>query len=157
MKNGMRLLPWGVDVASVQFIKSIVVVGKLGSVTFLGYDIGQTGLGFCRMNDDEFVEEARVSAIRVSVRSPWSRRIVSSWRIGFEMGNIEELGTKYYYFIDIDLESRQIIGWGREGKETVEFELTNGYHRLFLSKGQYNKLERKLSQLDDSKGSSRES
>ncbi len=49
-----------------------------------------------------------------------------------------------YYFIDVDLKSRQLIGWGTEKKDTVEVELTSGYHRVFLTKGQYNKLERKL-------------
>jgi hypothetical protein len=51
-----------------------------------------------------------------------------------------------YYFIDIDLKSRQLIGWGSESKDTVEVHLTSGYHRVFLTKGQYNKLERRLRQ-----------
>jgi hypothetical protein len=49
-----------------------------------------------------------------------------------------------YYFIDIDLMSRQIIGWGTEPKDTVEVRLTRGYHRVFLTKGQYNKLVKDL-------------
>ena len=49
-----------------------------------------------------------------------------------------------YYFIDLDLQSRQLIGWGTEKKDTVEVELTDGYHRVFLTKGQYNKLEKLL-------------
>jgi hypothetical protein len=49
-----------------------------------------------------------------------------------------------YYFIDIDLGSRQIIGWGTETKDKVEVHLTSGFHRVFLTKGQYNKLERQL-------------
>ena len=49
-----------------------------------------------------------------------------------------------YCFIDIDLKSRQIIGWGTERKDTVEVHLTSGYHRVFLTTGQYNKLERQL-------------
>jgi len=49
-----------------------------------------------------------------------------------------------YYFIDVDLESRQIIGWGTETRDKVEVHLTTGFHRVFLSKGQYNKLEKKL-------------
>lgn len=53
--------------------------------------------------------------------------------------------TKDYYFIDVDLKSRQIIGWGTESKENVEVHLSGGYHRVFLSRGQYNKLEKKLS------------
>jgi hypothetical protein len=49
-----------------------------------------------------------------------------------------------YCFIDVDLKSRQIIGWGTEAKATVEVNLTGGYHRVFLTTGQYNKLARKL-------------
>ena len=49
-----------------------------------------------------------------------------------------------YYFIDIELKSRRLIGWGTETKDKVEVQLTSGYHRVFLSKGQYNKLEKQL-------------
>ena len=49
-----------------------------------------------------------------------------------------------YYFIDVDVKSRQLIGWGTEQKDKVEVQLTKGYHRVFLTKGQYNKLERQL-------------
>lgn len=63
------------------------------------------------------------------------------------MSNEEQKNTKYYYFIDVDLRSRQIIGWGREEREKVEVHLTKGYHRVFLSKGQYNKLERSISEF----------
>jgi hypothetical protein len=49
-----------------------------------------------------------------------------------------------YYFIDVDLKSRQLIGWGTEKKDKVEVQLTRGYHRVFLTKGQYNKLEKQL-------------
>ena len=52
--------------------------------------------------------------------------------------------NRTYYFFDVDLTSRQIIGWGTEKKATVEVQLTSGYHRVFVSKGQYNKLETKL-------------
>jgi hypothetical protein len=49
-----------------------------------------------------------------------------------------------YCFIDVDLKSRRIIGWGTETKDRVEVQLTSGYHRVFLTKGQYNKLEKQL-------------
>ena len=49
-----------------------------------------------------------------------------------------------YYFIDVDLKSRQLVGWGCEQKDTVEVHLTPGFHRVFLSKGQYNKLDKAL-------------
>ncbi len=62
---------------------------------------------------------------------------------------IDKKGTasKYYYFIDVDLRSRQLVGWGREQKDEVEVRLTVGYHRVFLSKGQYNKLKQSLSEF----------
>ncbi|HZL87651.1 MAG TPA: hypothetical protein VFB96_04680 [Pirellulaceae bacterium] len=49
-----------------------------------------------------------------------------------------------YCFIDVQLKTRQIIGWGTETKDKVEVQLTSGYHRVFLTRGQYNKLERQL-------------
>jgi hypothetical protein len=49
-----------------------------------------------------------------------------------------------YYFIDFELKSRRLIGWGTETKDKVEVQLTRGYHRVFLTKGQYNKLEKQL-------------
>lgn len=52
---------------------------------------------------------------------------------------------KLYYFIDIELTSRRIIGWGIEERGKVEIHLSNGCHRLFVSKGQYNKLIANLS------------
>ena len=45
-----------------------------------------------------------------------------------------------YYFIDVELRTQRIIGWGCEPKNTVEVHLTRGFHRVFLTKGQYNKL-----------------
>ena len=56
----------------------------------------------------------------------------------------KRVDAKMYYFVDIDLASRKIIGWGTETRERVEVELSAGFHRLFLSKGQYNKLTRKV-------------
>lgn len=61
--------------------------------------------------------------------------------------NQKEQTTKYYYFIDVDLHSRQIIGWGSEQRGEVEVNLTEGFHRVFLSKGQYNKLTTELSEF----------
>jgi hypothetical protein len=51
---------------------------------------------------------------------------------------------KLYYFIDLDLPSLRVIGWGIESRDKVEVNLTGACHRVFLSKGQYNKFERKL-------------
>lgn len=49
-----------------------------------------------------------------------------------------------YCFIDIDLKTRRLIGWGTERKDKLEVQLTGGFHRVFLTKGQYNKLEKQL-------------
>ncbi len=56
--------------------------------------------------------------------------------------------NKYYYFIDIDLVSRQIVSWDSLPKDEVRFELANGLYRVFLSKGQYNKLETQLANVE---------
>ena len=55
--------------------------------------------------------------------------------------------TKYYYYFDVDLRTRQIIGWGSEARGEVEITLTEGFHRIFVSKGQYNKLIKELTQF----------
>ena len=67
--------------------------------------------------------------------------------LGRPMSNKDHKNTKDYYFIDVDLRTRQLIGWGCEQKDEVEVHLTVGYHRVFLTKGQYNKLEKKLSEF----------
>ncbi len=53
-----------------------------------------------------------------------------------------------YYFIDVDLKSQRLIGWGTEPKNTVEVRLTPGFHRVFLTKGQYNKLVKDLDSVN---------
>ncbi len=56
----------------------------------------------------------------------------------------QDPSSKYYCFIDIDLYSRQIVSWHTDTQDKVEFKLANGCYRVFLSKGQYNKLVKKL-------------
>ena len=63
------------------------------------------------------------------------------------MRNTNDTNAKLYYFIDVDLQSRQIIGWGCEQKGEVDVQLTNGCHRVFLTKGQYHKFEKNLSEF----------
>jgi len=63
------------------------------------------------------------------------------------MTSRKDSDVKLYYFIDIDLHSRQIISWDIETKDQVEIHLTNGCFRVFLSKGQYNKLVAKLQEV----------
>ena len=64
------------------------------------------------------------------------------------MANRSDPKSKIYYFIDIELTSRRIIGWGTETGDELEVEIGNGCHRILTSKGQYNKLVRKLGDLD---------
>jgi hypothetical protein len=66
---------------------------------------------------------------------------------GLAMSNKASANRKDYYFIDVNLQTRQLIGWGCEPKDEIEVHLTEGYHRVFLSKGQYNKLEKRLSEF----------
>ncbi|MFN3192915.1 MAG: hypothetical protein ACE361_20565 [Aureliella sp.] len=56
--------------------------------------------------------------------------------------------AKLYYFIDIDPYSRQIVSWDIETRERIQVKLQNGCHRVFLSKGQYNKL---IAELESSR------
>lgn len=58
----------------------------------------------------------------------------------------QDPSVKRYYFIDVDLYSRQIVSWDTETQDKVDVgDLTNGCYRVFLSKGQYNKLVQRLS------------
>jgi hypothetical protein len=52
--------------------------------------------------------------------------------------------SKHYYFIDIDPYSRQVVNWDTETKDRVAVKLRNGCYRVFLTKGQYNKLVEQL-------------
>jgi hypothetical protein len=62
-------------------------------------------------------------------------------------GHRKDPNAKCYYFIDIDLYSRQIVGWDSDTQNNVDFaQLANGCYRIFLSKGQYNKLVKKLAE-----------
>jgi hypothetical protein len=45
------------------------------------------------------------------------------------------------------LRTRQLIGWGCEQKDEVEVHLTQGFHRVFVSRGQFNRLVKKLSEF----------
>ena len=49
------------------------------------------------------------------------------------------------YFIDLDLQSGQILGWDYDNRHEliVEERIAPFHHRVYISKGQYNKLEKK--------------
>lgn len=56
------------------------------------------------------------------------------------MGRKEDVDTRYY--IDIDLKNKKIISWNYGQKDQIQQELNNQFHqRVFITKGQYNKLE----------------
>lgn len=57
----------------------------------------------------------------------------------------EDKNTRYY--VDVDLKSRLLIDWGFDQRHEMEVKLANaGHHRVFLTKGQFYKLEKKLAE-----------
>lgn len=59
----------------------------------------------------------------------------------------EDRETRYY--IDLDLKTREILTWDYDNRyDLAGQELANPFHhRIFLTKGQYNKLEQKNLEL----------
>ena len=52
---------------------------------------------------------------------------------------------KEYYFIDVDLVHMKVLKWGVTPNATLTGNTSNPkIHRVFLTKGQYNKLMNKL-------------
>lgn len=52
-----------------------------------------------------------------------------------------DFNTRFY--IDIDLKNKIIIGWGYGQRQELEQKLPKQDHRrIFITKGQYNKLEK---------------
>ncbi len=49
------------------------------------------------------------------------------------------------YFIDVDLKEQKILGWDFDQKEKLLLDkISEPYlHRVFITKGQYNKLDKK--------------
>lgn len=57
------------------------------------------------------------------------------------MTKIIDSNTRFY--IDIDIDSKKIIGWNYGQRQELEQELPDPNHRrIFITKGQYNKLEK---------------
>lgn len=50
------------------------------------------------------------------------------------------------YFIDIDLKSRKIIRHAHEQKQSIDLSVKPDSHRVFLTKGQYHKLLKRLNE-----------
>ena len=59
------------------------------------------------------------------------------------MSKREDKNTRYY--IDLDLLSREVVTWGFDQKDKLVHEqvLEEPFHRVFVTKGQYNKLDQK--------------
>ncbi len=59
----------------------------------------------------------------------------------------EDKETRYY--IDLDLKTQKILHWDHDQRETlVMYKATNPFHhRIFITKGQYNKLVKKHSNV----------
>lgn len=51
------------------------------------------------------------------------------------------------YFIDLDLKAGTIIGWDFDQRHGLTQDLETPRHRVFITKGQYKKLEKKQSEL----------
>jgi hypothetical protein len=50
-----------------------------------------------------------------------------------------------YYYIDLNTSSMKIVKWGISNTATLTGETKNkDVHRIFLTKGQYNKVEKYL-------------
>lgn len=53
--------------------------------------------------------------------------------------------TKDYYYVDLDLVNMKIVSWGITPNANLTGDTNNPkIHRMFLTKGQYNKLINKL-------------
>jgi hypothetical protein len=55
------------------------------------------------------------------------------------------------YFLDLDLKTRKILNWDYDNRyDLVRQKLASPYyHRIFLTRGQYNKLEQKNLELGE--------
>lgn len=52
------------------------------------------------------------------------------------------------YFIDLDLKTKKIVKIDYDNRFNLEQDLEFPLHRIFITKGQYNKLEKKNLQKD---------
>lgn len=50
-----------------------------------------------------------------------------------------------YFYIDIDLRDHRMVDWGEDNTATLTGETADpNVHRVFLTKGQFNKLKKHL-------------
>ncbi len=57
----------------------------------------------------------------------------------------EDKNTRY--FIDLDLKTQKILKCDYDQRENLEQKLCKPLHRIFITKGQYNKLDKKQLEL----------
>lgn len=51
-----------------------------------------------------------------------------------------------YYYLDLNLKTLKALDWGESNTATLTGDTDNpDAHRIFLTKGQFNKLKKKLS------------
>lgn len=63
----------------------------------------------------------------------------------------EDANTRY--FIDLDLKNKEIINWNYDKRQGLSQELAKPFcQRVFITKGQYNKLEKKYQERLKKKG-----
>ena len=65
------------------------------------------------------------------------------------MSKRKDKNTRYY--IDLDLLTRQVLTWGYDQKHRlVDHQvLEEPFHRVFLTQGQYNKLDQKNREINN--------
>lgn len=52
------------------------------------------------------------------------------------------------YFVDLDLRKQTILGWDYGNRHKLQRVLANPFHqRIFITEGQYNKLDRKNTEV----------
>lgn len=53
------------------------------------------------------------------------------------------------YFVDIDLATQTVVGWSYDQRNRIVMQdpKNSTHHRIFITKGQYNKLEKKNLQV----------
>ncbi len=56
---------------------------------------------------------------------------------------MKKIDSNTRFYIDLDIKTKTIIGWDYGQRQEIEQELPNPNHRrIFITKGQYNKLEK---------------
>ena len=61
----------------------------------------------------------------------------------------EDKDTRYY--VDLDLKTRKILNWDYDQRDKLVMQKLKKpfYHRVFITKGQYNKLNKKHQEVSD--------